>query len=476
MTKKILMLVSLAVPALMAASCMYEVMGRNPYYYDYDDKSVRNTTSTSSYAPFYPYSFSYSNTQVSSSYTPDFVPTPLPALVPASGQITVLKVINNNYYFYSGNTEIAVWTFNNDGTVKKAGRPINGLVRRYYEGTQWVESEIMYRDNERWGESRKFSPDGKIKERVYYKGSERDGDYYLYFPNGRVAEHDRYSNGKKSGKYKMYGENGEVAEKGVYQDGNKQTSYTNKNIPAWKAGVQPANIGASAPVMTNGNVVNNESHFSPIGGNNNGGNNQRQWGNNQANPVMPAAATVIPYHRENRVVNQAVVVTVAATATPVPTAPAARATAVITVAVAATPAPTAPAVITAVATPVPVMPAQTPAIAPGTAQTAEPTAESRVNKHNKWSDRNNNSRVQGQPQAQGQAQVRNQNQVEVQNPVHERADNKDNGRNQDMGQSKDKGNDAKVQDNNGNTVDAGDNPTPDDSTGQHGHGTTNTNQ
>ncbi len=228
----VLAIVSLSFSVLFS-SCVIKVVDKPDNYYDYDDDEYIKTRE--SYYNYY-YSAGYQSA----------LPAPTATATQAAVKISyiILKVVGNNYYFYEGDREIAVWVFNNDGSVRKTGRPVNGLVIRYYEGSGVPESEMYFKNNERWGESKKYYPDGRVREKVYFENGMRHGNYFIYHPNGKVMEEGRYEKGERSGVYKKYAEDGKLWERGSYTGGKQKIEYarpTAKNTPVPTATPKPYN-------------------------------------------------------------------------------------------------------------------------------------------------------------------------------------------------------------------------------------------
>lgn len=112
----------------------------------------------------------------------------------------ILKVIENNYYFYRDNKEIAVWIFKNNGIIEKKWEKINGIVVRHYES-------------------------GKIMCKMKFKDNLRHGEYVNYYETGEIKEEGFFEKDKPHGFYKKYDLAGKIIEKGYYENNKKEILY-----------------------------------------------------------------------------------------------------------------------------------------------------------------------------------------------------------------------------------------------------------
>jgi len=245
MIKKIAAASAAFLSVFIIVSCTVVIADRPDYYRDFDDKATAATG----------YNYSYSAAYNSAAYA---APTATP--VPYGVSFLTLKVTGNTYYFYEGEKEVAFWKFMENGSVLKKGKVISGLVRRFYDGTGVTESEIMFKDGERWGLCSKYYPNGMLKERINYYNGDRDGNYMAFYPNGKMMEEGAFKKGSRFGNYKKYVETGELQEKGVYENNapkvlfskaaapvaaQAQTAVGNENHP-WSPNKKGGDLGVSA--------------------------------------------------------------------------------------------------------------------------------------------------------------------------------------------------------------------------------------
>jgi hypothetical protein len=205
MNKKIAAAAAAILSVFAVSSCTVQIVDRPDYYRDYDDKAAGG------------YSYNYSST---SSYNSALAVQPV-----VRENFITLKVVENNYYFYEGDKEIATWRFKEDGTVIRRGKAISGLVIRFYDGTNIAESEIQYKNGERWGLCKKFYPNGVLKEQINYYNGDRDGNYTVFHPNGKMMEQGSYKKGNRYGNYYKYIETGDLQERGIYQNNTPRVTY-----------------------------------------------------------------------------------------------------------------------------------------------------------------------------------------------------------------------------------------------------------
>jgi antitoxin component YwqK of YwqJK toxin-antitoxin module len=281
MNKKIAAVAAAILSVFAVSSCTVQIVDRPDYYRDYDDKAAGA------------YSYNYSSTSNYSSYV---APTPTPVIVV---NFITLKVVENTYYFYAGGNEIAIWRFKQDGTVLRKGKTINGLVIRFYDGTNIEESEIQYKNGERWGLCKKFYPNGMLKEEINYYNGDRDGNYTVFHPNGKMMEQGRYKRGNRYGNYYKYVETGELQEKGLYENNAPRVTY-------FKA----------TPVPTSIPVVQDNRSWQDK---NKGGRYDKNSGYGEKTGITAVATRVPVAVVTQAVINQHVEATVAATAVAVAT-------------------------------------------------------------------------------------------------------------------------------------------------------------
>ncbi len=252
MAKKFSIAAALISVLFFASSCVIRVVDKQPYYTDYDDRA-------------YDQDYSYYNSYYSNA-GPIVTAAPTPAPTVAVKVSIVLKVVNNTYVFYKSGAQLAVWVFNNDGTITRRGKEINGTVVRYYEGTNSIESEIPFKKNERWGTCKKYYPNGILKEKIAYSKGKRNGAFIYYHPNGRVMEEGKFKDGNRYGNYKAYLYNGEVVERGVWNSkGKKQTVFVKKGYKPVERGPAVV-IPTPTPVKLNkyeGRNVYGDGHAGP---------------------------------------------------------------------------------------------------------------------------------------------------------------------------------------------------------------------
>lgn len=293
MNKKIAAAV-MVLAVFILASCTIQIVDRPDYYRDYDDAAAYN------------YNYNYTSTGYTAvqAAVPTVMPTPAPTQKAVINYIT-LKVVQNYYYFYEGDTEVANWRFNEDGTILKKGKVINGLVKRFYDGTNIVESEIPFKNGERWGACKKFYPNGLLKESINYQSGDRAGDFIVYYPNGRIMEEGGYKKGKRYGNYKKYHETGELVERGVFEKDKVRVIYA-------KATAVPTPVPAAT--QNQGNQGPDRQKYTHD--DNPAGNNWRQ--NKPAETALPTRVpeVVITQVIIKERVEVPVVITVVVTATP----------------------------------------------------------------------------------------------------------------------------------------------------------------
>jgi hypothetical protein len=307
--KNALMVLFFAVFAL--TSCTIQIADRPEYYKDYDDKA--SAAEPAVYNNYYSIHYAGSAAPV-----PTVMPTAALAEVVVINYIT-LRVTGNTYYFYEGDREAAVWIFGEDGNVIKKGKTINGLVKRFYDGTSIVESEIPYKNGERWGACKKFYPNGLLKETISYSAGDRAGAYKAYYPNGRVMEEGGYKKGKMDGNYKRYLETGELQEHGNYSGKSHRIIYV-KPTPT------PVAVPTAVPAEKEESERYNDKHVAPE--------DQGKWhGEKEVITVVvtPARDAADPSYRPTRIVKKerdeaSAYTTVVVTATPqiIPTQAATR--------------------------------------------------------------------------------------------------------------------------------------------------------
>ncbi|MEI7541766.1 MAG: hypothetical protein WCJ94_00745 [bacterium] len=99
----------------------------------------------------------------------------------------ILQIYNNRYFFYEGNTVVAVWIFQPNKTVIKRGKTIEGLVKVFYK-PDMPAAEIVYKNNERDGVCRFYNENGKPMEIGQYKKGVRYGDWKRFNEQGVIEE------------------------------------------------------------------------------------------------------------------------------------------------------------------------------------------------------------------------------------------------------------------------------------------------
>ncbi|MFP4466999.1 MAG: toxin-antitoxin system YwqK family antitoxin [Candidatus Goldiibacteriota bacterium] len=134
------------------------------------------------------------------------------------------KIQENVQKFYEGNSEVATWYYNPDGTIKKEGKSISGVVRQYYDNDV-LASEMSYAAGELNGYYILFDEKGTAEEEGAFKANELHGVYKQYYPDGRLKLQGKYKHGKKDGVFRLYFENGVVEEEENYKNGVLHGEY-----------------------------------------------------------------------------------------------------------------------------------------------------------------------------------------------------------------------------------------------------------
>lgn len=105
----------------------------------------------------------------------------------ATLKFIILQIYNNRYYFYEGDTVVAVWIFQPNKTVIKRGKIIQGLVKLFYT-PDTLAAEIVYKNNERDGVCRLYNKNGKPMEIGQYRKGLRYGDWKRFNEQGVLEE------------------------------------------------------------------------------------------------------------------------------------------------------------------------------------------------------------------------------------------------------------------------------------------------
>jgi antitoxin component YwqK of YwqJK toxin-antitoxin module len=129
------------------------------------------------------------------------------------------KMYLNVQVFYKNDAEIARWYYNDNGTIKKEGRKITGVVRMYHPKGM-LGSEMTYKNSELNGHYLLLSETGKVEEEGSFKTDELDGPHRQYHESGSLKLEGRYRQGKKEGVFKLYYASGILEEEETYRNGN----------------------------------------------------------------------------------------------------------------------------------------------------------------------------------------------------------------------------------------------------------------
>ena len=128
------------------------------------------------------------------------------------------SMISNIQIFYRDGREIARWVYNDNGTIKKEGKKVTGIVRMYHpEGM--LSSEMTYRNGELNGRYLLLSEQGRIEEEGAFKNNELDGSWKQYYDTGSVKLEGVYRIGKRNGSFRLYFPNGMLQEEETYANG-----------------------------------------------------------------------------------------------------------------------------------------------------------------------------------------------------------------------------------------------------------------
>lgn len=100
--------------------------------------------------------------------------------------------------FYEGKKEIAVWVIGRDGSVKRGGVAINGVVRKFYSDESLM-AEMVYKDNRLNYGYTEYYETGLTKREGYYVNGEPSGTFIEYDLNGKVTQKQVFK-AKKGGK------------------------------------------------------------------------------------------------------------------------------------------------------------------------------------------------------------------------------------------------------------------------------------
>lgn len=128
------------------------------------------------------------------------------------------RMYMNVQVFYKDEAEIARWYYNDNGTIKKEGKKISGVVRMYHPNSM-LASEMGYRNGELDGHYLLLSEAGKVEEEGAFRNNELDGTYRQYHETGSIKLEGRYRNGKREGAFKLYYPSGMMEEEGNYSKG-----------------------------------------------------------------------------------------------------------------------------------------------------------------------------------------------------------------------------------------------------------------
>ncbi len=193
-TEKIAAVSALALCSLMLSSCVFYVA---------DEGYTGNASSANSI------SANYSTVSSQTASTTSLTAAAPPVNVVSVQTVNYITLVpdTEKYYFYDGrNAQMAVWIFKADGSVVKQGKPINGLVKVFYEP-------------------------GITAAEIYYKNSLRSGSFMEYYRNGRIKVHGNYNSGKRNGSWKMFLPEGGMEEETYYRKDKVEVYYQSKNQP-----------------------------------------------------------------------------------------------------------------------------------------------------------------------------------------------------------------------------------------------------
>jgi len=93
--------------------------------------------------------------------------------------------------FYEGKKQIAVWTIGRDGSSKRDGIAINGVVRKFYPDGSLM-AEMVYKDNKLNYGYTEYYETGITKKEGYYVNGEASGTFVEYDINGKVTARQNF--------------------------------------------------------------------------------------------------------------------------------------------------------------------------------------------------------------------------------------------------------------------------------------------
>jgi antitoxin component YwqK of YwqJK toxin-antitoxin module len=128
------------------------------------------------------------------------------------------KMYLNVQVFYKDEIETARWYYNDNGTIKKEGKKISGVVRMYHPNNM-LASEMSYKNGELDGHYLLLSEAGKVEEEGSFKNNELDGTYRQYHETGGIKLEGRYRKGKKEGIFRLYYASGMLEEEETHKKG-----------------------------------------------------------------------------------------------------------------------------------------------------------------------------------------------------------------------------------------------------------------
>ncbi len=103
-------------------------------------------------------------------------------------QGTWMQEAEDKIIFYEGKKEVATWIIGRDGSIKREGIAINGIVRKFY-------------------------PDGSLMAEMIYKDNKLNYNYFEYYETGMLKKEGYYVNGEPYGTFTEYDINGNVISK-----------------------------------------------------------------------------------------------------------------------------------------------------------------------------------------------------------------------------------------------------------------------